>query len=142
MQLTEAEIAVGLVAYLDEAVLYQDPRIFCTSPQPSREVRPFICFRVEDGVSQWTPVTTQFKAFRLFLEPAWRWGGGRAWRQERCYLTDGANVYIGPHAAFCTASEAENSRPRERAHLSADGVAAVLAVVEQRRPYRQQGLTE
>lgn len=142
MRLVEDEIAVGLVAYLDEAALYDDPRIFCTTPQPSREVRPFICFRTENGVSQWSPATTQAKEFRLFLEPAWRWGGGRAWMQERCYLADGANVYIGPNAAFCDASTAEKGRPGNRAHLSADGVAAVQAEVERRRPYRQQGLTE
>lgn len=133
MPLLDSEIQAGCVAYFDITTLNADTRVSrprCPTTRPS----PFVCFESANDRSAWAPITTQFRKERLFLDPLWRVGGSKQWRTDHLYLNDGACTYVGTNAAFVDSAATETpfmkiSRPR----LTADGVAAVVAEVRQRR---------
>ena len=138
MRLETDEVAPGLVAWLDQAMLTDDARVTETARQSSTDIRPFVCFAAEGASSSWAPLTSQFRRERLEIQVPWRSGGLLpAWRSEPQYLVDGATVYIGANEAFLDASHGEQSTRTNRAQVSADAVAAIASEVA-----RQEGRRE
>jgi hypothetical protein len=132
------EIAVGLVAFLDQDQLNRDPEIRKGLPQRYGCLRPFVCVWSERGNSQWLPLTTQMRPERLRIERLWRSGGEVGWRiGDEHYLNDGCNVYTGPDSRFVAASHRERTTARSRARIATAGIAAILAEVERQRHRRQ-----
>ena len=70
MQIAEAEIVEGLVAYLDQSVLSANEQVLDTCPQASTQVRPFVCVRAANGRSQWAPLSTSWRRERLAIAAA------------------------------------------------------------------------
>ncbi len=137
-KLVLSEIVVGLVAFLDQDQLNRDPEVHKCLPQRYGCLRPFVCVWCEDWESAWLPLTTQMRPERLRIERPWRSGGEVCWRiGDEHYLNDGANVYTGPSASFVDASHSERTSSRNRARLSAEGIAAIRAEVERQRHRRQ-----
>ena len=136
-QLAADEIAVGLVAYLDQAMLSADTSVTDTYPQQSSQVRPFVCIALTGDQSTWAPLTTAFRVERVQILPTWRTGGQASWSGLSCYLNDGANLYIGPKLAFVAASYPEQTSRQSRSRMSADGIGAIQAEVERQRHRRQ-----
>ncbi|WP_139225709.1 hypothetical protein [Paracidovorax konjaci] len=133
------EIKVGLVSHLDQTALSKDQRVLDTYPQRDTEIRPFVCISVNLPKSTWAPLSSTARPERLKIKPAWRLGGIDMWRNRDCYLNDGANIYIGLNGAFVDASVQEQTVSKTRAHMSEEGVAAVLAEIESQRHRRIYG---
>jgi hypothetical protein len=129
VKLAEAEIRVGLVAFLDQGKLMADPDVIETYPQASGIIRPFVCFEVGGGKSAWSPLTGTVRPERLEILRAWRSGGLPGWLKAPNYLNDGANTYRGPNASFVAASLGERTAAGSRAYINADGQAAVAAEI-------------
>jgi hypothetical protein len=136
------DVVPGLVAFLDHQALLSDNRIRATTPQSKPRPGPFVCFRVEGGESWWAPVTTQpatvKKRKRVQLKAEWRIGSHPQWVNVDQYLNDGANIYVGPTDAFCSASGQEVTTRTSRSRLTPDGVSAVNAEVERQKERRVQ----
>jgi hypothetical protein len=123
------EITPGLVAFLDPSMLIVDPAVSHTQDSAGMSSRPFVCVLVENGISEWSPTTTERRTERLEIEQAWRSGGHPQWLGEPQYLNDGANVWRGPHESFIEASWQELTFEASRARVSAEGVAAIRAEI-------------
>jgi hypothetical protein len=137
LKLDASEVATGIVAWLDQAMLTRDDRIVSTYPQHGDEVRPFVCFEAAGSVSWWAPLTTQFRTERLAIKQEWCAGGLlTTWQTDPGYLADGANVYVGPDDAFVDASTNEQTTKANRAYLNEDGLEAIRAEV--RRQIRRR----
>lgn len=130
------EIEPGLVAFLDPEVLIEDARVWHTQDAADISSRPFVCFSVENGISEWTPTTTDWRSERLEIREAWRSGGHPQWLRDRQYLNDGANVWRAAHEAFVQASQQEVTVESNRARVSDEGVAAIRTEVEAQRHRR------
>lgn len=149
--LTNDEIRLGLVAYLEEDVLRSSMAVTWyegkgwTHGEPER--RPFVCFELNEGQCKWAPVTTQARTGggtgyrRVELLREWRSGGDKAcydnqWIGKHQYLMDGAKYFVGPIAVFIDASKNECSSPATRALLNNDGIKAIRAEVERQENRR------
>lgn len=135
---TAPEFSPGLVLWLDQQMLMDDPQVLETLPQHHGNMRPFLCVEVDGDRSTWTPLTSQYRDERLEIEWTWRSGSGDEWRVGETYLNDGANTYTGPNTSFEAASHAERTTPSNRAGISPTGVDAVRAEIERQR-HRQAG---
>jgi len=149
--LTEAEVQVGLVAYLDEQPLRNHPDVRWFNGRGSYHgppaVRPFVCSAVDAGSCQWTPLTREESTGsgygRARILPAWKSGGtsachGNEWLAEDSYLVDGANIYEGPVEPFVLASHAECTSPATRARVNADGTRRIEAEVAKQVARREE----
>jgi hypothetical protein len=128
-ELTDDEIAPGLVSWLDQVALNENAAVektarFLGDPEP----RPFVCFARDGATSSWAPITGQHRKERLLLKPEWRVGGNARWTGQDQYLVDGANTYSGSNADFISAAEDLTERGNRRA-LTEDGLTAVLEEV-------------
>ena len=138
MRLDPNEIQPGVVVWMDQQMLMDDPDVRETLPQRYGRVRPFVCVDVAGEESTWTPLTGMHRDERLYIERRWRSGGEPPWRQGDTYLNDGANTYTGPASSFVAASHAERTTPGNRARISEDGVDEVRSEMERQR-HRQNG---
>ena len=138
MRATATEFQPGLVLWLDQEMLMDDPTVDETFPQRYGTVRPFVCVDVTGDRSTWTPLTGQHRDERLLIEREWRSGGELPWRVGDTYLNDGANTYTGPNSAFVAANDTERTLPAKRARIKPDGMAAVRAEIERQLPRRQR----
>ncbi len=133
MPLALNEIAVGVVAYFDPALLLADAQV-ARPAVPVTRSGPFACVQCVAGRSVWSPITTQFRRERLEILPAWRAEGSVQWRTDTLYLNDGANTYVGPSASFVNAAVAETPfTVINRPCITAQGVAAIMAAITLRR---------
>jgi hypothetical protein len=137
--LAAAEVAVGLVAWLNQHVLHADGRVLSTAPAGGERLAPFVCCYVSGDFSGWSAITSRRKPQRLELKPEWRSGGSTDWRRRGQYLNDGNNILEGPTAAFVDASTDEQTVSANRARLSLDGVAAVLKEIQRQAHRRRVG---
>jgi hypothetical protein len=130
------EIEPGLVAFLDPEVLIEDTRVCHTQDSDGMSSRPFVCFSIQDGMSEWAPTTTEYRSERLEIKQAWRSGGHPQWLRDSQYLNDGANVWCGANEAFVEASREEVTGRSNRAWVSETALAAIRAEVETQRHRR------
>jgi hypothetical protein len=130
------EIEPGLVVFLDQEALAADGLVTHTSDLPSFSARTFVCFLVDGEISEWVPTTTEYRPERLQIRRAWRSGGHPQWLSDQQYLTDGANVWRGPHEAFAEASRLEVTSKSDRARIAENGLTAIRKEVEAQR-YRR-----
>ncbi len=133
------EVAVGLVAWLNQHVLHADDRVLSTAPAGGERLAPFVCCHLSGDLSGWSAITSRPKPQRLELKPEWRSGGSSDWRRRGQYLNDGNNILEGPTAAFVDASTDEQTVSANRARLSFDGVAAVLNEIQRQAHRRRVG---
>jgi hypothetical protein len=153
--ITVDEIEPGLVVWLDPLILIEDRQTINSIDPPVRRQGPFICVAIEDAdTSTWAGLTTtrnmrivravSQERGRLLVEPEWRSGGYKRWRDVPHYLTDGANIWKGPNAVFVKASWRERSASggRNRARVSGKGLAVIRDEIEanHRRRYRLKDL--
>lgn len=132
MPIAISEIVPGAVAYFDVTILNRDPTVTKPASVTTRS-GPFLCFAVNGDVSGWAPISTQWNKDRVLIERAWRSGGSDKWLAEDQYLNDGSTTYVGPHAAFVTASQTQDKKtPATRPRVEADGIAAVIEEVRRR----------
>ncbi|MFA7332445.1 MAG: hypothetical protein WC326_15355 [Candidatus Delongbacteria bacterium] len=139
MPVTEAEIQVGLVVYLDQQRLQGRRDVWATLGSRRIKVRPHVCVAVEGDLSAWTPLTSRWRSERLAISAGWRVGGDRAWRGGRSYLYDGACVVVGPRAAMAEASWQHAAPVDLHPAVSPEGCAQILFAVERARSRRQMG---
>lgn len=118
--LSSNEVAMGLVAWLNQDVLHADGRVKKTAPAGDERRGPFVCCYVSGDISGWAAITSRSKPERLELKQEWRSGGTSDWRSRRQYLNDGNNIFEGPSAAFIDASADERTSEERRARLSLD----------------------
>jgi hypothetical protein len=137
-----AEVEPGLVAFLDRAQLNGNGTIAKTgSVLSSNDERLLVCLEVAGDSSTWTPLTTEWRRERLYIDPNWRTGGDPVcsggfpqWLLVDQFLQDGANTYQGPTTAFVAASWRECTEASSRSRLTQDGIMAIKAeVIAQRR---------
>jgi hypothetical protein len=133
------QIAPGIVVLdLDPIILLEDKRVRYTGT-PVKRSGPFLCVDVDDdGVTTWAGLTRKYRLERMEIEAGWRAGGGSRWRQQRQFLTDGANLWRGPKDAFAAASWRETFNDvDDLPRLTAVGLAAVRRKIDaaaERRP--------
>ena len=115
--LTEAEIAVSVVAYFEPNLLKADPRV-CEPASVPTEGRPFVCLAVSKGLCIWMPLTSKPGRDRSHFEipKSMRRGGSGVWVTGSCFANKEFGTYIGPPSAFVAASALldghdERSRP-------------------------------
>ena len=103
--LTEAEIAVGTVAYFDAKVLNANPQVCGPASEPT-DGRPFVCLAVSNGLCIWMPLTTKPGPDRSHLEipQSVRRGGSGVWVTGPSFANKDFGTYIGPASAFVAAS--------------------------------------
>lgn len=133
MKAAASEFRPGLVLWLDQQMLMEDPTVQETFPQRYGTVRPFVCVAVTGDQSTWTPLTGQHRDERMPIEREWRSGGELPWRVGETYLNDGANTYTGPNSSFVAANGTERTLPTKRARISDVGVEAVRAEIGRQR---------
>lgn len=138
MKASTAEFQPGLVLWIDQKMLMDDPTVDESFAQRYGTMRPFVCVDVVGNRSTWTPLTGQHRVERLRIEREWRSGGELPWRVGETYLNDGANTYTGPSTAFVAANSKERTVPSKRARISDQGLAAVRAEIERQRHRRQR----
>lgn len=128
-----SELRAGLVLFLNKQMLIGDPTVQSTDQHAEFKSRTMICIAIEGDYSWWTPTSTTAasqKFLRRPLERRWRSGGYPQWTSEDQYVLDGASVYGGPSASICRAAHAERTSRSNRALLSAEGLASVVAEVQ------------
>jgi hypothetical protein len=132
MPLTNAEIKVGIVAYLDVEALNSDSSVTKPSSLATRN-GPFVCFATKGQESAWVEISTQYREERLEIEKAWRKGGAGAWLSEKQYVNDGSSSYVGPKMSFVAASVGvDKFTATTRPRVSPDGTKAILEEVTSR----------
>lgn len=131
MPLQENEIQPGTVAYFDIEVLHQDRRVQVTGDPVRREAtgNQFVCYKVTEGVSYWSPLTGTYRYPRLRIEPEWVSNGYGPLATGEVWLQDGKNTYRGPHASFIAATATELPFDIARPHLSNAAIAAIHAQI-------------
>jgi hypothetical protein len=128
--LTEQEIQPGIVVFLDPLFLRADPRVRNTQDPPIARAGPFLCVTERNGISCWSPITTEPRRERVNLQARWRSGGHPQWLSAPQYLNDGANLWEGPNDVFVAASHKELTDTTNRAHLSHEGLSAVKEEIQ------------
>jgi len=97
---------------------------------PMTRNRPFLCVQVVGDQSAWAPLTWTQGRDRLFIEPAWRYGGTAAWRNGTPYLSDRATTYVGSTATFIAASATTDTfLPHTRQRVNTAGIQAIVAEI-------------
>ena len=69
------EVAVGLVAWLNQHVLHADERVLATTQAAEDRLAPFVCCFVASDRSGWAAITSRSKRERIELKKDWRSGG-------------------------------------------------------------------
>ena len=129
MALRLADIRTGSLAYLDHALLLQEPDVHKGSTTIDRP-GPFLCLQVKDSQSTWIPLTSEWRAERLAIDPKWRKEGSQLWKTQDQYVIDGLNTFIGPNEAFVRAGAGENPfKMYRRPYIVQAGVDAAIAEV-------------
>lgn len=129
MALRLADIRIGSVAYLDHALLLQEPDVYKGSTTIDRP-GPFLCLQVEGMESTWISLTSEWRAERLPIDPKWRREGSQLWKEQDQYVIDGLNTFIGPNEAFVRAGANENPfKMYRRPYVVQAGVDAAIAEV-------------
>ena len=107
--LTEAEMVVGVVAYLDPAMLDADPMVLAPA-SPTEGRRPFVCIGRAGKLSAWMALTSQAGPNRshLAIPTAVRRRGRGVWRTGPSFANKVFATYIGPHASFIGAAAHED----------------------------------
>ncbi|MBK1674936.1 hypothetical protein CKO35_16925 [Ectothiorhodospira shaposhnikovii] len=132
MSLSTGEVAVGIVAYFDVAILNADAKIQKPA-SPTTRNGPFLCVQIVGTKSTWTPLSWTPRTERVFIESAWREGGTKAWHSGTPYLNDGSTTYRGETAVFVAAAAvADTYNPETRQKVSAAGVAVIINEIQQR----------
>jgi hypothetical protein len=132
------EVVPGLVVFLDQALLASNDLVTRTQDLPSFSARTFVCLSVDGEISEWVPFTTEYRRERLPIRREWRSSGHPQWLRDEQYLTDGANIWRGPHGPFVEASWQEVTNRSNRARTSGDGLAAIQVEVEAQRHRRDR----
>lgn len=140
-----AEIEPGIVVRLDPARLLRDSRVVHTQDPPTPRAGPFVCVKVEGNTTTWAGLTGQGRHERLRIHEKWRLGGWKRWSREwgddgagGQYLTDAANVWIGPREVFSAASRQPQLDAEEAARISEEGVLAILTEIARNRHRRHR----
>lgn len=132
MPLTNSEIKIGIVAYLDVAKLNSDAAVTKPSSLATRN-GPFVCFATKGQVSAWVEISTQHREERLEIKREWRKGGAGAWLTDKQYVNDGSSSYVGPKGSFVLASVGvDKFNAATRPRVATDGIKAVLEEVTSR----------
>jgi DNA-binding MarR family transcriptional regulator len=126
------EIVPGVVALrMDPLLLLRDSRVATPQDRDRLGIGPFICIAVAgDGQTSWAAVTKRDRPNRFAIDPKWRCGGNSRWRSAELFLLDTDELWIGPKAAFVTASWREALSDLNRAGLTLEGLKEVLQRVE------------
>jgi hypothetical protein len=139
------EIEPGVVVRLDPAHLLRDGRVIHTQDPPTPRAGPFVCVKVEGDTTTWAGLTGQGRHERLRIDEKWRLGGwkrwSRMWGEDGSgvqYLTDAANVWIGPRAAFAAASRQPQHGTEEEPRITEEGVLAILVEIARNRHRRHR----
>jgi hypothetical protein len=148
--ITAEEVKPALAAWLDPAVLIADKRSVNTADPPVRRQGLFVCVAIDGAASTWAGLTTTHKpelvravsgeCGRFLIEPEWRSGGFKRWKDIPHYLTDGASLWHGPTEVFVAASWRERSASggRNRARITGIGLAAIRDEIEANRRRRSR----
>ena len=134
MPLTFAEIQPGAVAYFDVAVLHTDPAVKVTGDPVQRFVtgNQFVCYKIDDKTSSWSPLTATYKFRRTLIDAAWVTNGYGPLGAGKVWLQDGKNTYTGPNASFAAATATEHAFAVARPSLSAAAITAIHAAIKAR----------
>ena len=134
MALSLNEIVPGVVAYFDHKALNTGPGVVKPA-SPATISGPFLCFAVGKDTSGWAPLTTEQREDdrRIEIRKEWRSGGMGKWLTEAQFLSDGSTTYVGPNAAFVSASTIQDRvSTQQRPRVLKAGVDAVLAEIKTR----------
>lgn len=114
--LTEREIIVGVVAYLDPAILDADPMVLApASPTDGR--RPFVCVGRSGSLSAWMALTTKPGPGRSHfpIPISVRRRGRGVWCTGPSFVNKQFATYIAPSANIIAAAAQEDEYgPEER----------------------------
>ena len=134
MPLQAAEIQPGAVAYFDIEALHAAPEVTMTGARVQRQVtgNQFVCYKVEGGMSYWSPLTASFKKERTLIKAEWVAHGYGPLGAGQVWLQDGANTYRGPNAAFEAASHTEQAFNVARPAVSQEALQAIHKAIQAR----------
>jgi hypothetical protein len=134
MALTIAEIKPGAVAYFDVAVLHADPEVSVTGDPVKRDVtgNQFVCYRVEQNKSYWSPLTATFKFKRTLIKAEWVSNGYGPLGAGKVWLQDGKNTYQGPNQSFMAATATEGPFEVARPTLSNEALTEIHLAIKGR----------
>jgi hypothetical protein len=139
------EVEPGVVVRLDPARLLRDSRVVHTQDPPTPRAGPFVCVKVDGDLTTWAGLTGQGRHERLRIDEKWRLGGWSRWSREwgddgsgGQYLTDAANLWIGPRETFSAASRQPQFDREDQARISEEGVLAILVEIARNRHRRHR----
>lgn len=134
MALSEAEIAVGTIAYFDVDVLNKDTQVTKAGDPVTRSSsgNQFVCYKTDNSNSYWAPLTGSARPERLPIDPAWVAKPYGALAAGKVSLQDGKNTYNGPNASFVAAAATEQPFFKGRPSISAAGIKQIIVVIQQR----------
>jgi len=134
MPLSHADIQAGAIAYFNAKALNRDADVRVSGDPVTRPGtgNQFVCYRASDGRSWWAPLTATERPKRLRIKAEWVANGYGPLGTGNVFLQDGKNTYAGPNRSFVAAASGEISFNGGRPTVSAEGVAEIARVVQDR----------
>jgi len=134
MPLLDAEIAPGAIAYFDIELLHKDSAVSVSGDPVQRagNGNQFVCYKADEGISYWAPLTASQRTERLKIQAKWVSNGYGPLAGGKVCLQDGKNTYRGPNASFIAASISERPFNGARPLISTDGLISIEATIRAR----------